>query len=62
MQMKRWSLGNSRWKCETLGDLTIIVEESMEEYTFEEWKQNRKMSTCKRLDLGSLARILSDYI
>ena len=36
------------------GILPIILEESIEEYTSNEWKPNRKMSTCNRLDLQTL--------
>ena len=34
----------------TSGESPIILEES-KEYTSNEWKQNRKMSTCNQLDL-----------
>ena len=37
----------------------IILEESMEEYTTNEWKQNRKMSTWNQLDLESLGSWLT---
>ena len=57
--MNRLSLRNNRLKLETSGELLIILEESREEYTSSEWKHNRKMSTCNRLDLESL-RILTD--
>ena len=35
------------------GELPIIFEESLE-YALNEWKRNRNMSTCNRLDLESL--------
>ena len=37
------SLRNNRLKLETLGELPIILEESIEEYISNEWKQNWKM-------------------
>ena len=52
--MNRWSLRNNRLKLETLRELPIILEESTQQYTSNEWKQNRKItSTCNRLDLES---------
>ena len=49
------SLRNNRLKLETSGELPIILEESIAEYTPTEWKQNWKiMSTCNWLDLESL--------
>ena len=49
------SLQMNQLKFETSGELSIILEESLEEYTTSvEWKHNRKMSTCNRLDLKSL--------
>ena len=53
LQMNWLSLRNNQLKFETSGELPIILEESIE-YTSNEWKQNRKMSTCHRLDLESL--------
>ena len=53
--MNRLSLrNNNRLKLETSTNLPIILEESIEEYTFNKWKQNRMMSTCNQLDLESL--------
>ena len=52
--MNRLSLRNNQLKLETSGELPNILEESIEENTSNEWKQNRKMSTCNRLDLESL--------
>ena len=49
----RLSLKNNQLKFETSGELPIILEDSIE-YTSNEWKQNRKMSTCDRLGLESL--------
>ena len=49
--MKRLSLRNNRLKLEASGELPIILEESKQENTSSEEKQNRKMSTCNRLDL-----------
>ena len=52
--MNRLSLRNNRLKFKTSGELPVIWEESIEEYTSNEWKQNRKiMSTCNWLDLES---------
>ena len=52
LQMKRSSLRNNRLKFETSGELPIILGESIDEYTSNEWKRNRKMSTCNQpLDL-----------
>ena len=48
------SLRNNRLKLETLGELPTILEESIEEYTSSEWKQNQEMSTYNQLDLESL--------
>ena len=53
LQMNRLSSRNNWLKFKTSGDLPIVLEESIE-YTSNEWKQNRKMSTCDRLDLESL--------
>ena len=48
----RWWI--TGWRFETSGELSIVLEESMEEYTSNQWKQNRKkMSTCNRLDWES---------
>ena len=53
--MNPLSLRNNRLKFKTSRELPVIWEESIEEYTSNEWKQNRKiMSTCNRLDLESL--------
>ena len=55
--MNRLSLRNNRLKVETSGgELPIILEESVEEYTSSnEWKHNWKMmSTCNQLDSESL--------
>ena len=53
---------NKRWKLETSGEWPIILEEYVEEYTSNEWKQNRKMmSTCNRLDLESRGSWLTIY-
>ena len=49
-----WVWEITSWSLETSEDLPIILEESIEEYISNEWKQNRKMSTCNRLDLESL--------
>ena len=60
----RWTgwliLRNNRLKFVTSGDLSIILEESME-YTSSEWKQNRMMSTCNRSDLESLGSWTTVY-
>ena len=48
------SLRNNQLTLETSRELSIVLEESIDEYTSNEWKQNRKMSTCNRLDLESL--------
>ena len=50
--MYRLSLRNKRLKLEISGELPINIEESIA-YSSNEWKQNRKMSTCNRLDLDS---------
>ena len=47
----RWTSWS--WRLQE-NELPIILEESTEEYTSNEWKQNQKMSTCNRLDLESL--------
>ena len=52
--MNQLSLRNNRLKFKTSGELPIVLEEYVEEYTLNEWKQHRKMSTCNRLDLESL--------
>ena len=52
--MNRWSLRNNRSKLETSGALPIILEESLQYTSLNEWKQNRKMSTCNRLGSESL--------
>ena len=58
--MNRLGLRNNRLKLETSGELLIILEESIQEYTSNEWKQNQKMmSTCNRLDLESLGSWLT---
>ena len=49
----RLSLRNNRLKFKSLGELRIILEKSIEEYTSNEWKQNRKMSTWNWLGLKS---------
>ena len=54
LQMNRLSSRNNWLKFKISGNLPIILEESIE-YTSNEWKQNRKMSTCDCLDLESLA-------
>ena len=56
-----WVWENNRLKLETSGGLPITLEEYME-YTLNEWKQNRKMSTCNRLDLESFGSWLTLYI
>ena len=50
-----WLRFRNNWlKLENSGELPIILEESIE-YTSNEWKRNRKLSTCNhRLDLESL--------
>ena len=53
LQKNRLSLRNNRLKFETSGEIPIILEESIE-YASIEWKQNRKMWTCNRLDLQTL--------
>ena len=50
--MNRLSFRNYQLKLETLGELPIVLEESIE-YIPHEWKQSRKMSTCHQLDLES---------
>ena len=62
--MNQSGLRSNRLKLETSGELPIILEESIEEYTLNKWKhQNRKMSTgTNRLDFESLARISTDSI
>ena len=53
LEMNRLSLWTYRLKFEALGELLFNSEESMDIYL--EWiKQNRKMSTCNRLDLESI--------
>ena len=65
--MNRSGLRNNRLKfIETSGGSPIVLKESMIEYTGRyiifKWKQqNRKMSTCNRLDLDSLGSRLDDY-
>ena len=51
--MNRLSLRNNWLKLETLGEGPTILEVSIE-YTSNEQKQNWKMSTCNRLDSGTL--------
>ena len=51
--MNGLSLKNNWLKLETLRNLLIILEESIEEYTSNEQSKNRKMSTCNQLDLES---------
>ena len=46
LQMNRLSWRNNQLKFKILGELSIILKEYVE-YTSIEWKQNRKMSTCK---------------
>ena len=53
LQMNWLSSSHNRLKFKTSGYLPIILEESIK-YTSNEWKQNRKMSTCNQLDLESL--------
>ena len=53
-RLNRLSLRNNRWKFETSGILPIALEESIEDTSTERKYQNRKMSTCNRLDLESL--------
>ena len=53
LQMNRMSSRNNRLNFKTPGNLPIILEESME-CTSNEWKQNRKMSKCNRLEIESL--------
>ena len=48
-----WVWGISGWSSRLSGELVIILEESVEYYTSNEWKQKRKMSTCNRLDSES---------
>jgi hypothetical protein len=46
---------SNQLKFRTLEKIPIILKESMKEYTSNERKQqNRKISTCNRLDLESL--------
>jgi hypothetical protein len=57
LQMNRLSSRTNRLKLKTSGNLPMLVffeEESIQECTSNEWKQNRKMSTCNRLDVGLL--------
>jgi hypothetical protein len=51
--MNQLSLRYNMLKFKTLGEFLIDLEGSMEEYTLNEWKQNRTMSTCNRLDSKS---------
>ena len=51
--MNRLSLKNDRLKFKTIGKLPIILEECIE-YTPIVMKENRRMSTCNRLDLITL--------
>ena len=59
LQMSWLSLRNNWLKFENSGELPIILEESME-YTSNELKGNRKMSTCDPLDLESLGSWLTN--
>ena len=49
--MKQLSLRNNRLEFKTAGKLPIILEVFIE---YAITKENRKMSTCNRLDLGIL--------
>ena len=63
LPMDRLSLRNNRLKLETSGDLPIILEESMVEYTSSnEWKQNWKMSTYMEPAGFRITGTLTDYI
>ena len=42
-------------------ELPIILEESIEYYTSNEWQQNRKMSTCNQPARFRITRIFTDY-
>jgi hypothetical protein len=52
----------NRLKLKTLWELPIVLEESIEEYTSNEWSENRKMSICNPLDLESLGSWPTIYI
>ena len=55
LQMNWLSLRNNRLKfIKTPGELPNILEESVEEYTSNEWEAKQKMSIYNRLDLESL--------
>jgi hypothetical protein len=54
LQMNRLSLGNNRLKFETAGEIPIVLEEFIGEYTPIFIKENQRMSTCSRLDLQTL--------
>ena len=53
LQMNRLKSRKNQLKLETLGGLRIVLEESIERASNER-KQNRKMTTCNRLDLELL--------
>ena len=56
-----WVREMTGWSWIFGGNLPIVLEESVE-FTPNEWKWNRKMSTCNWSDLESVARILTDSI
>ena len=58
LQMNQLSLRNNRLKFKTSRELPVMLGESIE-YTSNEWKQTRKMSTCTRLDLESVGSFLT---
>ena len=63
LHMSRLSLRNNRLKFfKTWGDLPIVWEESIEEYTSNEWKhQNWKMWTCNQPARFRIPRTLTNY-
>ena len=53
--MNRLSLKDNQLKFKTSRELPITLEESIEEYTSNSYRKNRRMSTtCNRLDLQTL--------
>ena len=54
------SLRNNRLELATSGELPTILDESMQEYTSNKWKQNRQMSTYNWAGFR-ITRILTDY-
>ena len=60
--MNRRSSRINRLKLETSGELPIVLEEFIL-YTSNKWRhQNRKMSTCNRLDRSRITRFLTDRL